>query len=71
MKDAKADEVNLRNRTTTRAIIARRNGLDYEDIVREIIEEDEMLSKHQANLNKTKQKKGGEQIEEQKLVGNK
>ena len=71
LKDAKADEVNLRNRTTTRAIIARRNGLDYEDIVREIIEEDEMLSKHQANLNKTKQKKGGEQIEEQKLVGNK
>ncbi|MGL6063854.1 MAG: phage portal protein [Fusobacteriaceae bacterium] len=68
LRDAKADEINLRNKITTRAIIARRNGVDYDDITGEIMREEEMLATHELNLIKIKKSyKGGEKNE---VVGN-
>lgn len=45
LKDAKADEFNLRNMTVTRSMLAASRGFDFEDIVAERVEEERILKK--------------------------
>ena len=57
VKDARAAEINLKNKTTTRSMIALSFGIDYDDIIDEI--EDEELSMARIEKKVIELKKGG------------